>query len=249
MEILTIINNISPSKSCGPNSIPTNLLIEFSHLLVYPLVSIINMSLNLGTFPSLNKEADVCPIHKKDEKNRCENYRPISLLPNISKNFERVMYSRLEKFSDLSETIYKFQFGFRKNYSTNHALLSIVEQIRSALDKRMFTCGVFIDLEKAFDTVNHEILLSKINHYGIRGVANKWISSYLSNRHQKVTLNGEYSQSLPITCGVPLFLARYFFYSTLMICILLWNTRQYITLLTTQIFYIHVNPSKVCEKE
>ena len=124
----------------------------------------------------------MCPIHKKDEKTRCENYRPISLLPNISKIFERVMYTRLDSFLSMSETIYKFQFGFRKYYSTNHALLSIVEQIRSALDKNMFACGVFIDLKKAFDTVNHQILLYKLNHYGIRGVVNKWFSSYLSSR-------------------------------------------------------------------
>ena len=202
-EILEIINSMKSSKSCGPNSIPTNLLIEFSQILVHPLVSIINLSLKGGVFPSLNKEADVCPIHKKGEKHKCENYRPISLLSNISKIFERVMYSRLDKFLDLSEIIYKFQFGFRKNYSTNHALLSIVEQIRSGLDKNMFTCGVFIDLEKAFDTVNHQILISKLYHYGIRGVANKWFSSYLSNRFQKVSLNGTSSQSLPITCGVP----------------------------------------------
>ena len=202
-ELLIIINNMKSSKSCGPNSISTNLLIEFSQILVYPLVSIINLSLKQGLFPSLNKEADVCPIHKKDEKSRCENYRPISLLPNISKIFERVMYTRLDNFLNLSEILYKFQFGFRKSYSTNHALLSIVEQIRGALDKNMFTCGVFIDLEKAFDTVNHEILISKLYHYGIRGVANKWFSSYLSNRYQKVSLNGVSSQRLPITCGVP----------------------------------------------
>ena len=202
-EILEIISNMKSSKSSGPNSISTNLLIEFSQMLVCPLVLIIDMSLKQGIFPSLNKEADVCAIHKKDEKTRCENYRPISLLPNISKMFERVMYTRLEAFLNMTETIYKFQFGFRKNYLTNHALLSIVGQIRSALDKNMFACGVFIDLEKAFDTVNHQILLYKLNHYEIRGVANKWFSSYLSNRYQKVALNGESSQRLPITCGVP----------------------------------------------
>ena len=202
-EILTIINNMKSSKSCGSNSISTNLLKEFSEMFVYPLVSIINLSLTHGVFPSLIKEADVCPIHKKDEKYRCENYRPISLLPNISKIFERVMYSRLDNFLNMSEIIYKFQFGFRKNYSTNHALLSIIEQIRGALDKNMFTCSVFIDLEKAFDTVNHQILVSKLNHYGIRGVTNKWFSSYLSNRYQRVSFNGVSSQRLPITRGVP----------------------------------------------
>ena len=111
------------------------------------------------------------------------------------------MYSRLDNFLTTSEIIYKFQFGFRKQYSTNHALLSIVEQIRRALDSKMFTCGFFIDLEKAFDTVNHKILLSKLKH-GIRGIADKWFSSYLSNRHQSVSLNGASSSSLPVTCGV-----------------------------------------------
>ena len=191
------------SKACRPNSISTNLLIEFAELLIYPLVSIINMSLEECMFPSLNKEADVCPIHKKNDKTKCENYRPISLLPNISKIFELVMYNRLDNFLNSAEIIYKFQFGFRKQYSTNHALLSIVEQIRNALDKKMFTCGVFIDLEKAFDTVNHDIILSKLYHYDVRGVANKWFSSYLSNRYQKVSLNGVSSSRLPVTCGVP----------------------------------------------
>ena len=98
------------------------------------------------------------------------------------------MYSRLDYFLTTSEIIYKFQFGFRKQYSANHALLSIVEQILKALDRKMITCGFFIDLEKAFGTVNYEIRLSKLKHYGIRGVTNKWFSSYLSNRHQSVRI-------------------------------------------------------------
>ena len=112
------------------------------------------------------------------------------------------MYTRLENVLNLSEILYRFQFGFPKGFSTNHALFSIVEQIR-ALDKKMFTCGVFIDLEKAFDTVNHNILLYKLHHYGVRDVTNNWFSSYLTNRYQKVMINGEASPRLPITCGVP----------------------------------------------
>ena len=148
------------------------------------------MSLKECVFPSLNKVSTVCLIHKKDEMTKCANYRPISLLSNISKIFERIMYTRLEDFLKTSEILYKFQFGFRKTYSTNHALLSIAEKIRNSLDKNMYTCGIFINLEKAFDTVNHQIILSKLNHYGIRAVANSWFASYLSNRSQSVTLNG-----------------------------------------------------------
>ena len=102
-----------------------------------------------------------------------------------------------------SDAFYKLQFGFRKKFSTNHALLSIIEEIRSKLDNKHFSCGVFVDLEKAFDTVNHNILLTKLHHYGIRGIANTWFSSYLSNRKQKVSLNGVSSPFLDVVCGVP----------------------------------------------
>ena len=113
------------------------------------------------------------------------------------------MHTRLYDFLDDSESFYELQFGFRKRYSTNHALLSIVEDIRNNLDNKIFACGVFVDLEKAFDTVNHKILLSKLSHYGIRGVANNWFSSDLYDRQQQVTLNGAYSPFLDINCGVP----------------------------------------------
>ena len=202
-EILLLLGQMKSSKASEPNSISTNLLIEFRDLLVYPLVSIINMSFKEGAFPSLNKEASVCPIFKKGDRTKCENYRPISLLSNLSKLFEKVMYARIEDFLKSSDILYKYQFGFRKQHSTNHALLSIVEQIRTSLDKKMYTCGVFVDLEKAFDTVNHKILLSKLDHYGIRGVANSWFESYLSDRYQTVQLNGATSSRQPITCGVP----------------------------------------------
>ena len=202
-EVLLIVSGMKCSKACGPNSLPTNLLVEFSGELINPLVSIINMSLKEGVFPSLNKVAIVCPIHKKDDMTKCANYRPISLLSNISKIFERIMYTRLEDFLKASDILYKFQFGFRKQYSTNHALLSIVEKIRNSLDNNMYSCGIFIDLEKAFDTVNHQILLSKLYRYGIRGVTNSWFASYLSDRKQSVTLNGVMSSKEYITCGVP----------------------------------------------
>ena len=152
VEILLIINGLKSSKACGPNSIPSCILVEFADSLIEPLTTIINMSLKEGVFPSLNKEANICPIFKKNDRFKCENYRPISLLSNISKVFERVMYNRIEDFLTSSNQLYDLQFGFRKSFSTSHALLSIVEQIREAMDCKMYTCGVFIDSEKAFDT-------------------------------------------------------------------------------------------------
>ena len=99
--------------------------------------------------------------------------------------------------------MYDLQFGFRQKYSTNHALLSIVEKIRESLDNKTFSCGVFVDLEKAFDTVNHAILLKKLEHYGIRGPVQNWFSSYLESRKQKVVFDGTSSPLLNISCGVP----------------------------------------------
>ena len=113
------------------------------------------------------------------------------------------MHSRLYEFFTKSNLFYELQFGFRSKLSTNHALLSIVEDIRTSLDKGEFACGVFIDLEKAFDTVNHQILLGKLEHYGIRGISNDWLRSYLSARKQNIQIGETSSEYKNITCGVP----------------------------------------------
>ena len=114
------------------------------------------MSLIQGIVPGLLKDSGVSPIYKNNDKNKCENYRPISLLSNLN-------HTRLYEFIENSGQFYEKQFGFRKKYSTNHALLNIVEGIREKLDNKTFVCGVFIDLEQAFDTVNHQILLTNLN--------------------------------------------------------------------------------------
>ena len=111
--------------------------------------------------------------------------------------------SSLATFLIEFDIIYKNQFGFRKQHSTQHALIAIIEKIRANLDNKTFSAAVFIDLEKAFDTVNHDILLSKLDHYGISQNANNWVRSYLSNREQNVSLNGVVSSNKKITCGVP----------------------------------------------
>ena len=113
------------------------------------------------------------------------------------------MHKRLYTFLDDKNIIYDLQFGFRQQYFTSHALINITENIRKALDDGNIGCGVFVDLKKAFDTVDHQILLAKLNHYGIRGVSNDWFKSYLSNHHQYVSISGYESGLAAINCGVP----------------------------------------------
>ena len=108
------------------------------------------------------------------------------------------MYSRLYKFLDKYNCLYKKQFGFRNSHSTNHALASTTEDIRKVLDNDEFACGVFLDFQKAFDTVNHEILIAKLNHYGIRGIALDWFKSYLTDRMQLTSIEGELSTDTTI---------------------------------------------------
>ena len=131
---------------------------------------LINTSFTTGIFPSALKVANIIPIHKKVDKLDCNNYQPISLLSNISKIFEKMMHIQLTSFLNKNKVLSSFQFGFGKKHSTNHALISLTEMIRLALDNDQFVCGVFINLQKAFDTVDHKILLSKMNHYGIKGI-------------------------------------------------------------------------------
>ena len=156
-----------------------------------------------GVFPSVFKTAKVVPVFKKDSKLNYSNYRPISLLSNIEKILEKLMYKRLYIFLDYNNIIYDLQFGFRQQYSTSHVLINITENIRKALDDGNVGCGVFVDLQKTFDTVDHQILLAKLNHYGICGVSNDWFKSYLSNHNQYVSINGYESGLAAINCGVP----------------------------------------------
>ena len=140
---------------------------------------------------------------KKNERVKCDNYRPISLLSNLSKVFERAMHTRLYEFFDKNKKFYELQFGFRKKHNTEHAVLEIIEKIKENLDNKTFVCGVFIDLQKAFDTVDHSILLKKMHSYGVTGMAYKLFESYLTNRYQRVVLQDIRSGYKAITCGVP----------------------------------------------
>ena len=202
-EINNIINALDISKSSGPCSIPIKLIKLVSDNISIPLSDICNTSFNQGIFPERNKIAKVIPIHKNGSPKDVNNYRPISLLSVFSKILEKLMASRLNTFLDLNSIIVHNQFGFRSGFSTTHSLISITETIKKTIDEKKFGCGIFIDLKKAFDTVNHDILLQKLEHYGIRDLALTWFESYLTGRKQYVHLNGANSMINNIICGVP----------------------------------------------
>ena len=202
-EIASIISLLNSNKASGPNSLPYRILFLLKNDISKQLADLFNLSFMTGVFPSVLKTAKVVPVFKKDSKLDYSNYRPISLLSNIEKILEKLMYKRLYTFLNNNNIIYNLQFGFRQQYSTSHALINITENIRKALDDGNIGCGVFVDLQKAFDTVVHQILLAKLNHYGIRGVSNDWFKSYLSNRNQYVSINGFDSVFTTINCGVP----------------------------------------------
>ena len=202
-EILETIKSLKNTNSTGYDDFSTKFLKISSSLVAKDLAKIFNLAINTGIYPDNLKIAKVIPIFKNGDQTSVNNFRPISILSPINKVFEKILYSRLIKYIDKSNILYKYQFGFRKKHSTEHALIELVDQIRSNIGGNKMTCGIFIDLSKAFDTVNHQILIDKLEHYGIRGKALEIFKSYLSNRKQYVQLENSKSQLRPISCGVP----------------------------------------------
>ena len=202
-EVFLLVEQLNPHKGTGPNGIHTEILQLINHLICDTLCKIFNMCITSGKHPDKLKLAHALPIFKKGSRLLVSNYRPISLLSNLNKILEKIMHKRIYAFLEKYEILYELQFGFRAGYSTTHALVHMTEAIRSALDSGFVTCGIFVDFQKAFDTVNHDILLKKLEHYGFRGVVNNWFRSYLTDRKQKVVINGFESESKNLAHGVP----------------------------------------------
>ena len=203
-EIFKIISNLDSKKSTGPNSIPIAILNDNKNILSLPISLLVNQSFNEGIFPNLCKIAKVIPIHKKGHKTVSSNYQPISLLSIFSKIFEKCMYTRIYSFLEKYQIIYNRQFGFRSKHSTNHALCSLIETVKTFLDNGNFVCGIFIDLQKAFDTVDHEIMMHKtVALWYSWYYTYEWLKSFLVNRKQFVSINGYESDCKIIKCGVP----------------------------------------------
>ena len=174
-------------------------------IIIKPVCHLLNLSLQTGFIPVLLKTAKVVPVYKSDDKHSYTNYRPISLLSSLSKLMEKVVAHKMLGFLHNKKILYKHQYGFRKAHSTTHPIIHFLDKIFTALNNPTseYTLGVFLDLKKAFDTVDHGILLAKLEHYGFRGIANTWFKNYLGERYQFVSINGTNSELKPMTCGVP----------------------------------------------
>ena len=223
LEVINIVSSFKTKYSCGFDNVSMFVLKKVIHSIIEPLVynnvsmfvlkkvihSIIeplvyncNKSLETGVFPDQLKIAKVVPIFKSGEKNQYNNYRPVSLLSQFSKILEKAFNNRLMKFVKANKIIYNGQYGFRTNHSTELAVIEMVEKITDAIDNNLYPVGIFIDLKKAFDTINHSILIDKLKNYGIRGIASTWLTSYLSNRKQYVEYNNVKSNIQAVRCGI-----------------------------------------------
>lgn len=207
-EYYDIINVVCKKKSSGMDNIPCNILKYVSSFIFLPLSFIINSSFVQGCFPTSLKKSKIIPLHKNGDRKKVSNYRPISLLSVFSKIFEKAFCSRIIAFINHHALLNKCQHGFTKNRSTATAIAGFINDILLALNNKEKVLGVFYDFSKAFDTVDHGLLLSKLNNLGISGVANDWIKSYLSNRKQFVFINDSennysYSEEVIINVGMP----------------------------------------------
>ena len=202
-ELKAITRGFKDGKAPGADNIPISIIKKTLDLISDPLLSIINLSLSLGIFPDRLKISKIIPIFKSDNAILVQNYRPISILPAISKIFERAVYNRIFQFLVDNDLLYKHQYGFRPGHSTSHALTNFVTKAASAIDCHKYLAGIFLDLSKAFDTLDHAMLLSKLEAYGITGTAHQWITDYLRNRQQFVEINDSKSDASRQICGVP----------------------------------------------
>ena len=182
---------------------PIKLIIANRDILSPVICNLVNQSLNTGIFPDSFKIAQIVPIFKRGDSRTPSNYRPISILPYLSKIFEKIIYFRLAYHLAVNEILSPYQFGFRKNISTVDALIHFTEMIYDALNNKNCCLNVLVDYSRAFDTINHAILLRKLERYGVRGSALEMIRSYLKNRQQSVRINNSLSGTLTTNISVP----------------------------------------------
>ena len=200
-DILKEISNLKVNKATQGTDIPTKIIKENSDIFGEFILSNINSCIDQSTFPSSLKLANIIPVHKKGSKSLKENYRPVSILSNISKIYERYMFRQM---SEYFESLFsKFQCGFRKGFSAQHCLVSMLEKWKSAIDNKMSFGALLTDLSKAFDCLSHDLLIAKLNAYGFSLAALRLVQNYLTNRKQRTKINSEYSSWEEVVVGVP----------------------------------------------
>ena len=202
-HICRLLHGLSSNKATGIDKISCKIIKIAAPAISDSLTFIFNQALTLSSFPNEWKMARVIPLYKNGQRNIPGNYRPISVLPAISKIMERIMYDQLYNYLTKFELLSDSQFGFRKSHSTATALLDCTNDWYMNLDRKMFNLVVLIDLKKAFDTVDHQILLRKLELYGIKGEALTLLKSYLTDRNQKCQIKNSFSTERLIKCGVP----------------------------------------------
>ena len=201
--ILKILKELNENKAAGFDNLSGKFLKDGASVLAKPISQICNLSIKYTIFPSKCKIAKLKPLFKKGSKTAPKNYRPISLLPLISKIIEKVVHDQTQMFLDKYNIIYRYQSGFRKFYSTDSCLSYLNNKISTGFEAGLFTGMILIDLQKAFDTINHDILINKMKLLGFSENTTKWYKSYLSNRKFKVNINNAFSEPGDLLCGVP----------------------------------------------
>lgn len=202
-EITSIILSLPGNKSAGLDGIYPRILKENTDILVPILCKLFNHSLKCAKYPSVLKIAKVVPVYKDGDRSNPSSYRPISVLSVINNIYEKILSSNICKFLEKYNLLCQQQHGFRKHHSTASAVLSLTQLINTALHENKLAAVVFVDLKKAFDTVDHAIMLNKLNHYGFRGEAYSLLSSYIENRQQAVVINNIISSLKYLQTGVP----------------------------------------------
>ncbi|MFN9952520.1 MAG: RNA-directed DNA polymerase, partial [bacterium] len=201
-HVKKIIKNLKPKQSQDAQGVSTKMIKFIGNEIAAPLSHIFNLSLATGEFPSKLKLCRVIPIFKAGNNLECDNYRPISLLSSVSKILEKIVANKLVTHLLSNDLLYPHQYGFLPKRSAEQNLLQIMNYVAQALDEGNFCIAVFLDLKKAFDVCDHEILLKKLFKMGIRGVAHKWFQNYLAGRSQFVDIGGNRSNPLNIDISV-----------------------------------------------
>ena len=201
-EVINTIKELK-NKKCDTATIPNQIYKMISELISRPLTFLLNSSINLGIFPDILKTSSVVPIFKKGDPTQPGNYRPISITNTISKIFEKIIHRQMLHYFDTNNLFNDFQFGFTKSRSTAEALICLTEKIYQNLNSKLSSALLLLDFSKAFDSVNHEILLRKMELMGVKDLELKWFKSYLTNRLQFVKLGNLISNTARLKSGVP----------------------------------------------